>query len=225
MTKDFVSEHIVKHYDEHIRQLIPGYVLVHQHIQALLYAHSNEQAKHVLIIGCGTGYELEYLLTCFPNWKFVACDLSATMLAKAHARIQAIGKEASVEFICGDFAAHCSTETFDLVLSVLVSHFVAHKDKQTFFAQIADVLKQHGMFLTFDLMAFQQQNEVQILQYIVQQQGLTARQTTVMLERLKDDYAVLTEVETRQYFQQAGLENTQKFIQLAGYSGFYAFKA
>ena len=67
MAKNFNSQHVVDGYDVHIRKLIPGYEVVHQQIQALLKTYVNEHA-HVLIVGCGTGYELGYLLQLFPNW-------------------------------------------------------------------------------------------------------------------------------------------------------------
>ncbi len=56
MAKDFQSQTVVDGYDQHIRKLIPGYELVHLQIQAILKTHLPEHA-HVLIVGCGTGYE------------------------------------------------------------------------------------------------------------------------------------------------------------------------
>lgn len=58
MAKDFNSSKVVNTYNEHIRKLIPGYELVHQQIQALLKAYIAGNQVHLLIIGCGTGYEL-----------------------------------------------------------------------------------------------------------------------------------------------------------------------
>lgn len=224
MVKDFVSEQVVEYYDEHIRQLIPGYALVHQHIQAILHAKFQPQPKKVLIIGCGTGFELAYLLSYFPTWQYVACDFSPTMLEKAQAHIQAMELATQVDFICGDFSEYYDTAEFDLVLSVLVTHFVPYVEKHTFFANIANVLKKDGMFLTFDLMKFHYQSEASVLQYICEQQGLSTKQSTAMLARLNDDYAVMSDAETRAHFEEVGFNKTEKFIQLAGYSGFYAFK-
>lgn len=74
MAKDFKSQSVVDGYDLHIRKLIPGYEVVHQQIQALLKTYVKEHA-HILIVGCGTGYELGYLLQLFPHWTFTATDL------------------------------------------------------------------------------------------------------------------------------------------------------
>lgn len=133
MAKDFVSQHIVDGYDVHIRKLIPGYELVHQHILAILKSRFKDEKAKVLIVGCGTGYELGYLLECFPNWQFVATDLSQTMLDKAKTYVQPWNTENRVQFILGDCDIHQFANTFDLVFSVLVGHFVPYLQKANFF--------------------------------------------------------------------------------------------
>ncbi len=46
---------------------------------------------HILIVGCGTGYELDYLLKRHPNWQFTAVDPSLTMLQKAQEQVEILG--------------------------------------------------------------------------------------------------------------------------------------
>ncbi|HBO70864.1 MAG TPA: class I SAM-dependent methyltransferase, partial [Acinetobacter sp.] len=58
MTKDFNSSKVVDEYDQHIRKLIPGYEMLHQQVDAILQSALPPKA-HILIVGCGTGYELE----------------------------------------------------------------------------------------------------------------------------------------------------------------------
>ena len=89
MAKDFHSAIVVAGYDSHIRKLIPGYELVHQHINAILSSHLPETAR-ILIVGCGTGYELQYLLQQHPQWQFTAIDPSLNMLQQAEKNIQSV---------------------------------------------------------------------------------------------------------------------------------------
>ena len=84
MAKDFNQPFVVDGYDAHIRKLIPGYELVHLQISALLKTYLPEQA-HILVVGCGTGYELRYLTQQFPQWQFTAIDPAENMLHKAAA--------------------------------------------------------------------------------------------------------------------------------------------
>ena len=112
MAKDFNSQHVVDGYDLHIRKLIPGYEVVHQQIQALLKTHVHEKA-HVLIVGCGTGYELGYLLQMFPQWTFTATELSGTMLDKAQQYLQPFNAVDRVEFILGEIDSLASECLYD----------------------------------------------------------------------------------------------------------------
>ena len=143
MAKDFNSQHVVDGYDVHIRKLIPGYEVVHQQIQALLKTYVNEHA-HVLIVGCGTGYELGYLLQLFPNWSFTATDLSATMLDKAKQYIQPLDALHRVEFALADVDQLKTDSIYDAALSILVTHFVPYAHKPDFFKAIVFALKAAG---------------------------------------------------------------------------------
>jgi tRNA (cmo5U34)-methyltransferase len=124
MAKDFSSQQVVEGYDQHIRKLIPGYEVVHQQIQALLKTYLPESA-HILVVGCGTGYELGYLLQTFPNWHFTATDLSAAMLDKARTSLQDLNVDHRVDFHLGDVHELENIVSFDAALSILVTHFVA----------------------------------------------------------------------------------------------------
>ena len=90
MAKDFNNPMVVDGYDDHIRKLIPGYELIHLQVNAILKTYLPEQAN-LLIVGCGTGYELQYLAEQFPQWTFTAIDPAITMLEKAKSHIEDLG--------------------------------------------------------------------------------------------------------------------------------------
>ncbi|MBR5556838.1 MAG: class I SAM-dependent methyltransferase, partial [Acinetobacter sp.] len=186
MAKDFNSQHVVDGYDLHIRKLIPGYEVVHQQIQALLKTHVHEKA-HVLIVGCGTGYELGYLLQMFPQWTFTATELSGTMLDKAQQYLQPFNAVDRVEFILGDIDSLASECLYDAALAILVSHFIAIPEKPNFFDSIYVRLKPSAIFMTFDLTAIESEQDLESLENIAQINGLTAPQAKAMTRRLADD--------------------------------------
>ena len=95
MAKNFHSEVVVASYDDHIRKLIPGYELVHQQIEAILSTELPETA-HILIVGCGTGYELSYLLEQHPDWTFTAIDPSAAMLEQVSKNLNSIDPQSKI---------------------------------------------------------------------------------------------------------------------------------
>ena len=224
MAKDFNSQYVVDGYDEHIRKLIPGYEVVHQQIRALLKTHVDEYA-HVLIVGCGTGYELGHLVQLFPDWTFTATELSQNMLDKARHHIHALNASHRVEFVLGDVDQLKTDQSYDAALSILVTHFVAYLEKPKFFKAISSRLKSQGIFITFDLTKIKSEQELQTLKYLCEANGLTPAQAAVMLERLEDDFYPLSEQETFEQLKASGFEAVQGFTQILFYQGYMAIKA
>ncbi|WP_291369350.1 class I SAM-dependent methyltransferase [Acinetobacter sp. UBA5934] len=221
MAKDFNSQYVVDGYDEHIRKLIPGYEVVHQQIRALLKTYVDEYA-HVLIVGCGTGYELGHLVQLFPDWTFTATELSENMLDKARHHIHALNASHRVEFVLGDVDQLKTGQSFDAALSILVTHFVDFKDKPNFFKAISSRLKSQGLFLTFDLTKIKSTQELQALRSICEANGLTPSQTAAMVDRLDDDFIPLSKQETFEQLKGCGFDAVERFTQILSYQGFMA---
>jgi len=221
MAKDFNSQYVVDGYDEHIRKLIPGYEVVHQQIRALLKTYVDEYA-HVLIVGCGTGYELGHLVQLFPDWTFTATELSENMLDKARHHIHALNASHRVEFVLGDVDQLKTGQSFDAALSILVTHFVDFTDKPKFFKAISSRLKSQGLFLTFDLTKIKSTQELQALRSICEANGLTPSQTAAMVDRLDDDFFPLSKQETFEQLKGCGFDAVERFTQILSYQGFMA---
>ncbi|WP_252059793.1 class I SAM-dependent methyltransferase [Acinetobacter sp. AHP123] len=223
MAKDFNSPKVVEGYDEHIRKLIPGYEVIHQQVDAILQSVLKPNA-HILIVGCGTGYELEYLLKRHPNWKFTAVDPSLTMLQKAKEQVELLDKSSQVTFIHGDTSALPLEPYFDAALSILVAHFVADDIKPVFFKEIYDRLKEKAVLLTYDLMTCVNPQQLQALPYLCLDQGLTEEQCQKMLERMAQDFFSLTTEGYIKLLQKTGFESVQPYTQILTYQGFIAKK-
>lgn len=223
MAKDFNSQYVVDGYDVHIRKLIPGYDVVHQQIKALLKTYVDEYA-HVLIVGCGTGHELGYLLQLFPNWTFTATELSANMLEKSKQHIQTLNASHRVEFIYGNVDQLKSGQAYDAALSILVTHFVNYSDKPHFFKAIYSRLKSQGILITFDLTKVKSAQDLGVLKNLCEANGLTTSQAAAMLERLDDDFYPLSEQETFKQLGFCGFNSVERFTQILLYQGYMAVK-
>ncbi len=223
MAKDFNSPKVVEGYDEHIRKLIPGYEVIHLQVDAILQSVLKPNA-HILIVGCGTGYELEYLLKRHPDWKFTAVDPSLTMLQKAQEQVELLDKSSQVTFIHGDTSALSLEACFDAALSILVAHFVADDIKPTFFKDIYDRLKEKAVLLTYDLMTCINPMQLQALRYLCLAQGLTEEQCQKMLKRMAQDFFSLTTEGYIKLLEKTGFESIQPYTQILTYQGFIAKK-
>ena len=223
MAKNFNSPKVVEGYDEHIRKLIPGYEVIHQQVDAILQSVLLPNA-HILIVGCGTGYELEYLLKRHSNWKFTAVDPSLTMLQKAQEQVELLGKSSQVTFIHGETPALPLENCFDAALSILVAHFIADDIKPAFFKDIYDRLKENAVLLTYDLMTCINPQQLQALRYLCLAQGLTEEQCQKMLERMAQDFFSLTTEGYIKLLQKTGFESVQSYAQVLTYQGFIAKK-
>ncbi|QNX07707.1 methyltransferase domain-containing protein [Acinetobacter seifertii] len=223
MAKDFNSPKVVEGYDVHIRKLIPGYEVIHQQVDAILQAVLPPDA-HILIVGCGTGYELEYLLKRHPNWKFTAVDPSLTMLEKAQEQVELLDKSSQVTFVHGETSALALESWFDAALSILVAHFIADDIKLVFFKDIYALLKEKAVLLTYDLMTCVNPQQLQALRYLCLDQGLTEDQCQKMLERMAQDFFSLTTEGYIKLLQETGFESVQLYTQILTYQGFIAKK-
>lgn len=224
MAKDFKHPKVVENYDTHIQQLIPGYALVHLQIQSILKTNVKEHAQ-ILIAGCGTGYELNYLLSLFPQAKFVAFDPSMEMLNKAKANIVCESDLQRIDFLCGDSRVlNIYPNTFDVSLAILVSHFLSEIEKNQFFTDIYSSLNRHGFCLSYDLMQFSDLKQKQALKYLVQAQGLSQQQSQTMLDRLDDDFNLIDIQEMHLLLQQCGFQQVENFTQIGHFFGIKSIK-
>ncbi|WPP68752.1 methyltransferase domain-containing protein [Acinetobacter pittii] len=223
MAKDFNSPKVVDGYDQHIRKLIPGYEVIHLQVDAILQSVLPPNA-HILIVGCGTGYELEYLLKRHPDWKFTAVDPSLTMLQKAQEQVELLGKPSQVSFVHGETSDLSLENCFDAALSILVAHFISDEIKPVFFKNIYDRLKEKAVLLTYDLMTCVNPQQLQALRYLCLAQGLTEEQCQKMLERMDQDFFSLTTEGYIKLLEKAGFESVQSYTQILTYQGFIAKK-
>ncbi|WP_168378919.1 class I SAM-dependent methyltransferase [Acinetobacter cumulans] len=223
MAKDFNSPQVVESYDAHIRKLIPGYELVHQQIQAVLNCYVAEDA-HVLIIGCGTGYELGYLMALNPTWSFTVTELSENMLNQTRQSVEAAGQLHRVKFVLGSHTTFEQASCFDAALSILVTHFILLSEKTNFLAKAFELLKPQGIFVSFDLMQTHSRFEQHILPEFCKMQGLSALQATKMMQRLEDDFELISQQHYQSLLREIGFDQINCFSQIFSYAAYCAFK-
>ena len=218
MAKDFNAPHVVEGYDQHIQQLIPAYALMHLQVQSIL-ACDYPNARHFLIVGVGTGYELHDLLSRYPKAQFTALDPAANMLQ--HARQQCSAQQHRIRFIESTLQDFQTEQQFDVVLILLVSHFV--QDKSCFWQKAYQLLRVGGIVISYDLMQPEPQ-ELGYLKQLCQHQGLSQTQANRMLQRLEDDFFLLDAYDYQQQLIQVGFKHIYCYLKVLCYAGWLAKK-
>lgn len=223
MAKDFNHPQVVESYDAHIRKLIPAYELIHLQVHALLKSYMPEHAN-ILIVGCGTGYELRYLTQHFPHWKFTAIDPASNMLEKAKNMFEA-DQMTNIQFLNMDTSGlQHQSQHFDAALSILVSHFIPQIDKVGFFQDIYTALNENGLYLSYDLTQIEDQQQLFCLQHLAELTGLAPKQSQAMVDRLADDFDLISNDMMHDLLKCIGFSSVQNFAQVLNYFGIMAIK-
>ncbi|MDB5240486.1 MAG: type 12 methyltransferase [Spirosoma sp.] len=105
----------------------------------------------VLIVGGGTGWLLEPLLTDGRAARIVYLESSARMLARASCRMLNRQLMGTVEFRLGDERSLRSDERFDLLMTPFVLDLFTTETLQTLFIpRLRSALKENGLWLITD---------------------------------------------------------------------------
>lgn len=110
-------------YDDLIRRVIPGYDVLHRLIRLQLHRKLGAEAR-ILVVGAGTGMEIETLAPDRPGWRFTAVDPAPEMLEAARLRLEGAGFAGRTEFHCGQVAGLPERPLYDAACLVLVMHFM-----------------------------------------------------------------------------------------------------
>ncbi len=111
-------------------------------------------------------------------------------------------------------------DTFDAALAILVAHFIPNSEKNGFFQAIYQCLKTNGLALTYDLMQPEDQQDIKTMQKMAQQTGLSVTQSTKMIERLEQDFYLLSAHNFKALLTKVGFKQCKIYCQIMDYHGF-----
>ncbi len=141
-------------YDRVIRQVVPGYDVLHEMIKVLLKRYMDTPNAHVLSAGCGTGVEMLTLGESFPDWSFTGVEPAPAMagVAQANVEISQLSERCHIE---QGYVEDLSADiTFDAATLILVMHFVPDDgQKEALLRSIAQRLKPGAPLILADLHA------------------------------------------------------------------------
>ena len=110
-------------YDLDIRKAIPGYEALHDMGRILLQNSLTASAK-LLVVGCGTGFELINYCQHNPEWRLTGVEPSQEMSAIAQEKLTNQGFSERADLHTGYIDTLTKTEPMDAATLILVMHFV-----------------------------------------------------------------------------------------------------
>lgn len=143
-------------YDKNIRVLFPTYESFHQMLPSFIPAWVRE----VLVVGCGTGTEMEKILDANSDVTLTGIDPSPEMTVQAKARLARYGNRSS---IFTDVVGNLPQKEFGFATLILVMHFLPKKDKMDLLRSINERIVSKGKFVIAEICGNKEEFQTNIL--------------------------------------------------------------
>ncbi|WP_205965334.1 class I SAM-dependent methyltransferase [Pseudooceanicola onchidii] len=214
---------MAKGYDARNSALAP--ISDNMHFLIQLALDDLPDTARVLCIGVGTGAEILSLARARPGWRFVGVDPSSAMLDVCRDRLEAEGLMDRCELIEG-YVQDAPSDTFDVVLSVLVAHFIQRADRPAFYTAIRERVKPGGAYVTAEICQDFDSPDYPVLlenwKRVQARMGATPESLEKLPELLRTNLGVLSPHDTRALLGAAGFTRVTGFYQAVMIRGFIA---
>ena len=139
-------------YDEHMLTEVGGCKEGYEKMATLVPSGCSE----LLDLGCGTGLELENILSINPHIRVTGIDLTEAMLQKLREKFS----DRDMTLICGDyFEVPFGENEYDCAVSFQTMHHFPKDKKLGLYKKLCESLKAEGIYIECDYMVFTQAEE------------------------------------------------------------------
>ncbi len=211
-------------YEDRMRQRVPGYELIHDLVPSLLGAALGDAAASILVVGAGTGTELNALARHGPKWTFTALDSSADMLEVARERMRHSGYFHRVTFQVGDAVEYRGEQPHDAAVAILVAHFLPDDGtKADLFSALASNVRTGAPLVLVDLA-----NIMPLLRSAHDEWALANDMCRDEIEKMSERFATefnpVPDARLRELLSDAGFGAPTPFFRAFSFAGCIAFK-
>ncbi|MCL6220886.1 class I SAM-dependent methyltransferase [Zunongwangia pacifica] len=207
-------------YNQFVETWIPNY---HYFLDRLPKLLSNTNTKELLVVGCGTGNEIERFVKASESWKITGVDPSPEMIKQAKDKLQNNDRITLME---GVVAALDEKKKYGAATLLLVLHFLEDNgDKLDLLKAIAERLAPGATFVMLDITGdkTQIQQNLKVLQQLLPD-GLDPEQINNRLNRIENELFAVSEERLTELVQEAGFEKPLRFFQSSIYMGWLTKK-
>ncbi|MEM1328614.1 MAG: methyltransferase [Bacteroidota bacterium] len=208
-------------YDSFVHAWIPNYSYFMNQLPKLLRETKN---KILLVVGCGTGAEIERFVLAKEEWTIIGVDPSPDMIAQS---IQHFKRDRNVRLIEGVVEDLDTTQLYGAATLLLVLHFIPDDGtKLNLLKSIAERLDSDAPFILLDITGDKAQIKanLNILKYLLPS-GLEQQDVTARLKRIETQLHIVSEERISELLVEAGFETPLRFFQTSIYMGWMTRKA
>lgn len=207
-------------YNQFVETWIPNYNYFLDRLPKLL---REVNPKELLVVGCGTGNEIEKFTQTPGHWEITGIDPSPQMIKQAREKLQYHKNVKLVEGLVTDLDAG---KKFGAATLLLVLHFLDDNgEKLNLLKAIADRLTSRAPFVMLDITGDKEQikSNLKILKLLLPD-GLDEEQITNRLGRIENELHYVSESRLSALCAEAGFEPPLRFFQSAVYMGWITNK-
>jgi tRNA (cmo5U34)-methyltransferase len=203
-------------YDDIARTVIPGYEQLFQATLALLRLRIGREAR-VLVVGCGTGREMEAFARSEPGWLLTGVDPSPRMIEVSRKVVARLQIEDRVHLVQGEVGDVEQEPSFDAATVLNVMHFLPDDgSKQELMQSVADRVRPGAPVALFDLHGDRDSTAFRALEpgwvEFMSIRGLQGDALQSFLDRLRKGIAYVPESRVLEICEQADLQLVCKYF-------------
>ena len=207
-------------YNQFVETWIPNYRYFLDRLPKLLRETVH---KDLLVVGCGTGNEIERFTQTTEHWEITGIDPSPEMIKQAREKLHNFKNVNLVEGLLTDLDV---SKKYGAAVLLLVLHFLNDKgEKQNLLQEIAERLASGASFVMLDITGDKDQimKNLKILRLLLPD-GLDEEQINGRLARIENELYYVSENRLSALCVEAGFEPPLRFFQSAIYMGWITKK-
>ena len=202
-------------YNQFVETWIPNY---HYFLDCLPKLLSPINLKDLLVVGCGTGNEIERFINTAEHWTITGIDPSPEMLKQANAKLQTYSNVTLVEGLISDLSID---RKYSAATLLLVLHFLDDNgSKLNLLKNIADRLAPGATLIMLDITGNKNQikQNLKVLKLLLPK-GLDEEQINARLNRIENELFAVSEERISELLEEANFKPPFRFFQSSIYTG------
>lgn len=207
-------------YNRFVETWIPNYHYFLDHLPKLL---SETQTKDLLVVGCGTGNEIEGFIQAPEHWEITGIDPSPEMIMQAREKL---GDYNNVKLFKGLITDFNVERKYGAATLLLVLHFLEDDgNKLSLLKAISERLLPGATFVLLDITGNKNQikENLEVLRLLLPD-GLDEEKINNRLDRIQNELHAVSEERLSELCTEAGFEAPLRFFQSSIYMGWLTKK-